>query len=347
MKKFLSLSLALVTALSLVACSSSSSTTDTTDTTGTTGTDSDSGTVTPEYVLKFGDSVAAEHPETYAELWFAERVYELTEGKVQVEVYSNSALGSHADMVEGLTLGTVEITKAMSTNCAVYAPEIQIFDLPYMFQSAEHLCAVLDSDIADYYAQDLLAPFDLVGIGWFYAGSRSFYMAEPVYDLSDMAGRKVRVPESAIFLGLCDAFGCAGTAMGLDEIYTSVQTGVVDGAENAPVLYQSMGHYEAAPYFIVTEHVMTPDIILMSKSFLESMPQEYQDAIWQAMEECMQIEREFWAETDAVAIAELEAAGATFIEVDKTEWIEAAQVVWEDFADIVGQDNIDAIQAMA
>ena len=136
--------------------------------------------------------------------------------------------------------------------------------------------------LGEYYAKDVLGTQDMIGIAYFYAGSRSFYTNKPINALSDIKGWKIRVPESPIFMGLCDSFGCAGTPMSVGELYTALQTGVVDGAENAPIFYYQQKHFEAAPYLTMTEHIMTPDIVVMSKSYLESLPQEYQDAIIQA-----------------------------------------------------------------
>lgn len=356
MKKLLALTLALAMVLSFAACGASSAPASSaapaasTPAASTAPADSsaapaDSGEA--EYVLKLGDVLAEDHPHSQSYYWFADRVAELTGGKVKVEVYVNSSLGNQSDLVEGLSLGTVQIAKSMTTGLSVYCPEIQIFDLPYMFQNTDQFFKVIDGEIGEYYAKDVLGTQDMIGIAYFYAGSRSFYTNKPINALSDIKGWKIRVPESPIFMGLCDSFGCAGTPMSVGELYTALQTGVVDGAENAPIFYYQQKHFEAAPYLTMTEHIMTPDIVVMSKSYLESLPQEYQDAIIQAGKDMMQYERELWFSQEEDAMTALKDAGVTVTEVDKAEWIAAAQKVWDNFRDVVGQENIDKIQALA
>ncbi|MFV0497419.1 MAG: TRAP transporter substrate-binding protein [Candidatus Fimivivens sp.] len=353
MKRVIAMVLATMLMLSLTACggsgnTSSSSAAEASQSTADSKASNSAGEeVEAEYVLSLGDVLAETHPHSQSYTWFADRVKELTGGKVQVNVFVNSTLGNQADLVEGLSLGTVQIAKSMTTGLSVYCPEIQIFDLPYMFQSTDQFFKVVDGEIGEYFANDVLGEEDLVGIAYFYAGARSIYSAEPVESMKDLAGKKLRVPQSPIFMSLCDSFGASGSPMSVGELYTALQTGVVDGAENAPIFYYQQKHYEAAPYLTMTQHIMTPDIVVMSKSYLESLPQEYQDAIRQAGKEMMQYERDLWFSQEEAAMKELEAAGVTFIEVDKAPFIEAAQTVWKDYADIVGQNMIDKIQELA
>ena len=309
-------------------------------------TSAGSGGAAPAYVLNLGDVLAETHPHSQAYYWFSDRVKELTNGAVQVNVFVNSALGNQADLIEGLGLGTVQIAKSMTTGLSVYCPEIQIFDLPYMFQSRDHFFRVIDGEIGEFYAKEILGQQDMIGISYVYAGSRSIYTNRLVSSLDDVRGMKLRVPLSPSFMSLCDAFGAAGTPMPVGELYTALQTGVVDGAENAAIFYYQQRHYEAAPFFAVTEHIMTPDIVVMNKTFLESMPAEYRDAILQAAREMTFHVRELWFAQEDEAVEALLAAGVTITEVDKAPFIDAAQVVWDDYRDIVGQDMIDRIQAL-
>ena len=353
MRKTWSMILALTMAVSLAGCSSGGNgtketpSTATQETEGTVQTEASEESQEAEYVLNLGDVLAEDHPHSQSYYWFADRVKELTKGKVQVNVFVNSALGNQADLIEGLGLGTVQIAKSMTTGLSVYCPEIQVFDLPYMFTSTDQFFDVIDGEIGEYFANDVLGREDMVGIAYFYAGSRNIYSSKPIRSLADVKGMKLRVPESPIFMSLCESFGCSGTPMSVGELYTALQTGVVDGAENAPIFYFSQKHYEAAPYITMTEHIMTPDVVVMSKSYLESLPQEYQDAIRQAGKEMMQHERELWFSQEEDAVEKLKEEGVEVIEIDKTEFKNAAEKVWEDYTEIVGQDMIDKIQALA
>ena len=353
MRKTWSMILALTMAVSLAGCSSGGNgtketpSTATQETEGTVQTEASEESQEAEYVLNLGDVLAEDHPHSQSYYWFADRVKELTKGKVQVNVFVNSALGNQADLIEGLGLGTVQIAKSMTTGLSVYCPEIQVFDLPYMFTSTDQFFDVIDGEIGEYFANDVLGREDMVGIAYFYAGSRNIYSSKPIRSLADVKGMKLRVPESPIFMSLCESFGCSGTPMSVGELYTALQTGVVDGAENAPIFYFSQKHYEAAPYITMTEHIMTPDVVVMSKSYLESLPQEYQDAIRQAGNEMMQHERELWFSQEEDAVEKLKEEGVEVIEIDKTEFKNAAEKVWEDYTEIVGQDMIDKIQSLA
>ncbi len=353
MRKTWSMILALTMAVSLAGCSSGghdtkeTPSTATQETEGTVQTEASEESQEAEYVLNLGDVLAEDHPHSQSYYWFADRVKELTKGKVQVNVFVNSALGNQADLIEGLGLGTVQIAKSMTTGLSVYCPEIQVFDLPYMFTSTDQFFDVIDGEIGEYFANDVLGREDMVGIAYFYAGSRNIYSSKPIRSLADVKGMKLRVPESPIFMSLCESFGCSGTPMSVGELYTALQTGVVDGAENAPIFYFSQKHYEAAPYITMTAHIMTPDVVVMSKSYLESLPQEYQDAIRQAGKEMMQHERELWFSQEEDAVEKLKEEGVEVIEIDKTEFKNAAEKVWEDYTEIVGQDMIDQIQSLA
>ena len=338
MKKVLAILLAVVLVLTLAACGGG--------TAGGGGGGGGGGTQ-PEFILNLGDVLAETHPHSQAFFWFADRVHELTDGRVQVNVFVNSALGSQAELIEGLHLGTVQIAKSMTTGLAVYVPEIQIFDLPYMFTDLDHFFRVIDGEIGAYYANEVLGREDMIGIAYFYAGARSVYTNRPVHTLADLNGMLLRVPGSPIFMSLADSFGAAGTPMAVGEIFMALQTGVVDGAENAPIFYYQQRHHEVAPYFTFTEHIITPDVVVMSRSFLESLPQDIQEAILQAAQEMSMVARNLWFELEETVFESLEADGVTFIEVDKAPFMEAARVVWDDFRDIVGQDAIDRIQALA
>lgn len=299
-----------------------------------------------KYVLKLGDSLSETHPHSKAYKWFANRVSELTNGEVEVQVFVNASLGTQAQCVEGLGLGTVQIAKNMATGFSTYVPEIQIFDLPYMFKDKEHFFEVLDSDIGDHYLHDVLGKVDMVGLCYFYGGSRSFYTSQKVEKLSDLKGMKIRVPDGPIFQDLCKAFGCSGTPVPVSDIYTALQTHVIDGAENALVFYEQQKHYEAAPYFITDNHIMTPDIVVMSKSYLESLPESIQEAILQAGKEMGLKERELWEAQEEDSLNTLKEHNVTITEANEDEFREAAQTVWSQYESIVGKEWIDKIQSM-
>jgi len=336
MKKLLSLILVLCLVLSFAACGAPAD----------EGTADNEGTVEP-MVWKLGDSQADDHPHTKSFAQFGEKLTELTGGQITVDLYPNSALGSHREMLESIQMGTLEITKSMSTDLSAYVPEAALFGLPYMFTSLEHMDACIDGGVKEWF-NEKLAAYDLTVIAWLDAGSRSVYNSRrPVNVMADMEGLLLRVPENDVYMSAMAAFGATGTPMAMGEIYSALQSGVIDGAENAAAVLYSMKHYEVAKYFSLTEHIRTPDVLVMSKSYLEGLPQEIQDAVREAAAYLEDVERDNWAAYDDTCIADLEAGGTVINEVDKTEFIEASASVWEKFEDIVGADIIDLCASLS
>jgi len=297
-------------------------------------------------ILKLGDTQAEEHPQSQSYYFFAKRLAELTDGKVEVQVFVNSALGNHRDMIEGIKMGTIQLTKCMATDLSAYFPQIQVFGLPYMFASREHMLRVVDGEVGDYFSNEVFKKEDFIALAWFDAGSRSIYNSKrPINSVKDAKGLLLRVPENNIYMSSMAAFGATGTPMPMGDIYTSLQTGVIDGAENAYAVYYGMKHFEAAKYFSYTEHIMTPDVIIMKRSYLESLPADIREAIIQAAQEMETEERRLWIESEQKFYDNLKAAGVLFNNVDKTGFMEAAKTVWIDYAKVIGQDLIDKVQS--
>lgn len=297
-------------------------------------------------VLNMGDVLAEEHPHSKSYLYFAERVKELTNDEVEVRVFVNSALGGQRDLLEGLSLGTVHIAKSMTTLLSAYEPKIQVFDLPFMFAGREHLYKVLDGEIGKYFLKELLPQHGFYGLAYIDAGVRSIYnRTRPVTKLEDAAGLKLRVPESPIFQDSMAAFKILATPMPVGDIYTALQTGVIDGAENSPIFYQLMSHYEAARYYSRTEHMMPPDVVVMDYDFWQTLSPEHQKAILQASDDMVKWERKAWMDLEKSSEEALAKAGVQFNDVDQEGFREAAKSVWAKYAPIIGQDIIDRIQA--
>jgi tripartite ATP-independent transporter DctP family solute receptor len=297
-------------------------------------------------IMKLGDTQAEDHPETQSYYYFAQKVAEYTNGKVEVQVFPNSALGNHRDMLEGIKMGTLQITKCMATDLSAYFPQVQVFGLPYMFSSREHMLAAVDGDVGKYFNEQVFPKEDFICLAWFDAGTRSVYNRKrPIKTMADMKGLLLRVPENNIYMSSMAAFGATGTPMAMGDIYTALQTGVIDGAENAYAVYDGMKHFEVAKYYSYTDHIMTPDVIIMKKSYLESLPQDIQGAIWKAAKEMEQVERKNWIESDSKFYERLKAAGCQFNDVDKSDFIEASKSVWKDYSEIIGQDLIDKVQS--
>src|SRR5690606_24542608 len=219
-------------------------------------------------------ALSATDPVHRAMLYMAERLEHHSGGTRRLEVYAGGQLGSERELIELLQIGSIAMTKVSASPLESFVPEMKIFNIPYLFRDAEHRHAVLDSEIG---RELLLAPerVRLHGLGYYDAGSRSFYtVARPVETPDDLAGLKFRVQESQTALEMVRTFGAAPTPIAFGEIYTALQQGVVDGAENNPPSYYLSGHYEVAPYYTLDEHSSVPDILLISQYACERLEPE-------------------------------------------------------------------------
>jgi len=192
-----------------------------------------------------------------------------------------------------------------------------------------------------------LEPFGFIGLGWFEAGARSFYNSKkPVYTPADLKGMKIRVQESELMLGLVRSFGAIPTPMPYGEVYSGLQTGVVDGAENNPPSYYSASHYEVAKYYTLDEHTMVPEIIIGSKISLGRLSKADQDLIKKAAMDAIDYQRAEWDAYVKVSMDKVKAAGCTIIPIpDKTEWMKAVEPMYKQQTKEI-QDLVARIRAV-
>jgi tripartite ATP-independent transporter DctP family solute receptor len=332
MKKFLVVALVLTMAMTLLA--------------GCGGGDkkAPAPAANEKIVIKLGDVLADDHPHTQAYRFFAKRVAELTNNKVEVQVFPNSQLGNQRDMVEGMQMGSIQMGKSMMTVLAGFLPEVQVFDLPYIFRDRDHFYKVMDGPVGQSFMQERFPKVGLVGIAMFDAGVRSVYNSKrPIASPADMKGLKLRVPESPIYIDMMTAFGAIGTPMPVGEMYSALQSGVIDGAENAPIFYDKQKHYEVAKYFSNTNHIMTPDVLLISKKFYDTLPADVQKALVQAGKETQQYERKLWQDLENKTVEDLKKKGIAFNDADPKPFREASQSVWKKYEDKLGKALIQQI----
>ena len=216
-------------------------------------------------VLRLAETHPKGYPTEMGDEEFARLVKERSNGRIIVEVYPGSQLGEEKAVIEQVQFGAIDMTRVSISPVAAFVPKLNAFQMPYLYRDSDHMWKVLKGNIG----MELLAslePFGFIGLGWFEAGARSFYNSKkPVYAPSDLKGMKIRVQESELMLGLVRSFGAIPTPMPYGEVYSGLQTGVVDGAENNPPSYYSASHYEVAKYYTLDEHTMVPEIIIGSK----------------------------------------------------------------------------------
>ena len=298
-----------------------------------------------ETVLRLAENQPESNPVTVAMHRFAELVAEYTDGEVRVEVYSGAQLGQEPETIEQAQLGIVDFTRVNSVVLANVSPSMGVFTLPYIFRDLDHKYAVLDGDIGQDVLADL-ADYGLIGFDYMEAGTRNFYTREanPITSIEDLAGLRIRVQPAAISTRMVELLGAAATPMNYGEVYSALQTGIIDGAENDYVSYLTSGHYEVAPHYTEDGHLSPPALLLMNLARFESLPAAHQEAIRQAAHEAALFEREAMLAANEEARETVLAAGVTIHTLDNAPFRAAVEPIYAEFPDLL--PLIERIQAV-
>lgn len=267
-------------------------------------------------VIRMGHNFDTQHTIHRSMLVMQQSLERASNNTMTLQIYPSAQLGSEREMIELLQIGSIGMTKVSASPLVSFVPEMQIFDVPYVFRNHAHFLTVLDSHVG----QDLLnatAPSKLVGLGYFDAGSRSFYTTnKPVHSPADLAGMKIRVQESQMAMAMVGSLGGSPTPIAWGELYTALQQGVVDGAENNPPSYYLSRHFEVAPFFTLDEHTAVPDVLLMSKVIWDDLNPTQQSWVKLAVQEAVAFQRLQWQLDTETALREVARAGVEIIQVD-------------------------------
>lgn len=267
--------------------------------------------------LKLGHGLDTTHSVHKAMVFMGERLQQISSGKMTLQIYPSGQLGSERELIELLQIGSLAMTKASASPLEGFVPEFKVFSIPYLFRDHAHFWRVLESTIG----RDLLAKTSVVklhGLGYFDAGARSFYtINHPANSPADLRGEKIRVQQSATSVEMIKHLGGAATPIAWGELYTALQQGVVDGAENNPPSFYLSKHYEVARYYSLDEHTYVPDVLLLSKPIWETLTQQQREWLVQAVDESIHYQRELWQEATEDALEALVAAGVKIIHPDK------------------------------
>ncbi|MEY1557151.1 TRAP transporter substrate-binding protein [Yoonia sp. R2331] len=272
------------------------------------------------------------HPNTAAMDRFAELVSEKTGGEVTIEVFHGGVLGSQPDALEQVQLGAIDIGNFNLGPVGPIVKEANLVSLPFIFRDVDHMFRVLDGPAGDKVAM-AMGEAGILPIGWFDAGARSFYNnTGPINSPDDVAGMKIRVMNNDLFTGMVNAMGGNGTPMAFAEVYQSLSTGVVDGAENNLPSFQSVGHFEVAGYYSMSEHLIIPECICVNTAKFNALSADMQAALVAAAEEASVFQRELWAEQTQASREAVEAAGVKINEIaDKGPFQAAMAPVYADY----------------
>jgi len=296
------------------------------------GTFSGCGKKSPDVkALKLAHGLDTNHPVHKAMVFMADKVAEKSAGRLRMDIYPSEQLGSERECIEQLQIGALDMTKTSSSPLESFIPQVKVLGLPYLFRDSEHYWRVLHGPVG----KELLAAGQSVGLKglcFYDAGARSFYTRNRLVNTpADLAGMKIRVQKSNMAIKMIEAMGASATPIDWGELYTSLQQGVVDGAENNPPSFYTSLHYEICKYYILDEHTRPPDVLLISTMVWNKLSPEFQAILQQAADESVAFQRQLWAEKEKENLHQVEKAGVTIIRPDKKPFRDAVKSMWSEF----------------
>ena len=285
-------------------------------------------------VLRLAHGLDVSHPVHRAFEHMAEVLADRSGGRMRLLLYPSEQLCSERECIELLQLGSLALTKVSASVLENFAPGFAIFTVPYLFRDRDHRFAVLDGSVGQHLLRSA-GPLRLWGLGYLDAGSRSFYTREhPLRSPEDLRGLRIRTQESPSAIAVVESMGAAATPISWGELYTALQQGVVDGAENNPPSYHLSGHYQVAPFLTLDEHTAVPDVLLVGMPIWESLSERERGWLEEAVEAGVRRQRQLWQEATAEALRVVRASGVEVIEPDPDAFAAATQ----DYRERVGRD---------
>ena len=305
------------------------------------------GVSAQERILRSSDTHPDGYPTVEAVKYMGQLLERYTDGKLGIEVAHSAQLGEEADTIEQTRFGAIDLNRVSLGPFNGLVPATRIPSLPYIFRSEAHMRTVMDGPIGD----EILAafePFDLIGLAFYDGGSRSFYNSQhPIQSLDDLKGLKFRVMQSDIFVDMVKALGADAVPMPYGEVYSAIQTGVIDGAENNPPSFDTSGHFEVAKYYTLDQHLIVPEVLVMSKKTWDTLSADEQEAVKKAAKNSVGYERGAWDAKVLQSRAKVAEGGAEIIsDIDKQPFIDAMKPVYDKYVDTPElKDLVARIQA--
>lgn len=294
----------------------------------------------PEYVFTYAENQSADYPTAQGAQYFADLVFERTGGRIKINVYTDSQLGDEPSVLEQLQYGGIDFARVSVMSMADQIPMLNILQLPYLYNDSDHMWRVLDGAIGD----DFLAALEghsVVGLSWYDAGARHFYnRVRPISCLEDLSGLRIRVAESGLMFDMVAALGATPVTVTYDEVYSAMETGQIDGAENNWPSYESKKHWESASYITLDAHSRIPELQLCAQSTWEKLSEADQELLCQCAQESALYERQLWAQTEAEVRKQLEGVcTVTTLSAEELErFREAVQPIYEKYGE--GYQNL-------
>lgn len=297
----------------------------------------------PEYVFTYAENQSDSFPTSLGAYYFADLVNERTDGRIKILVYTNGELGREADIIRQMKYGGVDFARLSLSQVAEVYPDLNILQMPYLYNDANHMWRVLDGRIGQMFL-DRMEELDMVGLSWYDAGARSFYVSGTgVSSPEDLQGLRIRVQQSELMEDMIECLGAEPVPISYEEVYSALELGTIDGAENNWPSYEDAGHYKVAGTYIVDEHTRVPEMQLCSENTWNMLSEEDREIIRRCAAESAIYERVLWQEREESSRERCVNAGVTIVEIsaeEKNAFREAMAPVYDKYC----KDNKDLLE---
>jgi tripartite ATP-independent transporter DctP family solute receptor len=283
-------------------------------------------------VLKAADVHPLGYPTVEAIVRMGKKLEAATNGRLSLQMYPQMQLGGEKEMIEQAQVGALQIARVSVGALGPVVDDLNVFNLPFIFRDEAHMRKVIDGPIGGELLQKVTnSPARLIALGWMDAGTRNVYSNKPVTKPADLKGMKVRMMGNPIFVETMNAMGGNGVAMGFNELYSAMQTGVVDGAENNEPTVLAQNHYQVAKIYSLTGHLIIPEMFVFSKASWDKLGSDDQALLRKFSREAQLEQRSLWDDKTAKATEELKAKGVQFVPADKQAFFKATQPVRDKY----------------
>jgi len=284
-----------------------------------------------ERTLRLGHVLSIDHPVHKAMQRWSKLLEKETDGQINIKIYPGGQLGGEKEMVENLQMGTLDITKISSAALASFVPEMKVFTTPYLFRSNQHKWKVLKGEAGQQILNECKGK-ELIGLGYYEAGARSFYTKNtPIRKPSDVKNMKIRVMKSPLSIELLKTLDASPTPISWGELYTALQQGTVEGAENNPPSFVSARHYEVCQYYSLDKHSQPVDVVLFNKKLWSNLSDKEKEVIKDTFWKSVEYQRKLWKEEVKRNFATLDSVGVEVIRPDLEPFREAVQPIYDKY----------------
>jgi tripartite ATP-independent transporter DctP family solute receptor len=288
----------------------------------------------PEYVFTYAENHPEDYPTTLGGYEFARIVEEKTNGRIKIIVQAKGELGDEKAVIQQVMFGGIDFARVSLSPLAEYVPELNILQMPYLYKNSKHMWTVLDGEIGEYFLDKMLG-VSMTALSWYEAGARNFYNSRrPVNRIEDMKGLKIRVQESELMVHMVEALGAIAVPLAYGDVYSSLEKGTIDGAENNWPSYESSDHYEVAKYYTIDEHTRVPELQICSRATWDKLSYEDQEIIRACAKESALYERKMWKEREIESKEIVTKKGVEVVELsleEKERFKKAVLEVYEEY----------------